>query len=118
MAKKLNDLLAEYGRVRDGITELKAQEKEYNAQKRELEAQIAIRMQDEGLECLDKLDLKLAEGVVLGDEFIEGTRDRLRPVLQYLKPKNVLEELDEVSRLVVVDLPQQLFCDVGVLAAK
>ena len=50
MAKKLNDLLAEYGRVRDGITELKAQEKEYNAQKRELEAQIAIRMQDEGLE--------------------------------------------------------------------
>ena len=50
MAKKLNDLLAEYGRVRDGITDLKAQEKEYNAQKRELEAQIAIRMQDEGLE--------------------------------------------------------------------
>ena len=50
MAKKLNDLLAEYGRVRDGITELKAQEKEYNAEKRELEAQIAIRMQDEGLE--------------------------------------------------------------------
>ena len=50
MAKTLNDLLAEYGRVRDGITELKAQEKEYNAQKRELEAQIAIRMQDEGLE--------------------------------------------------------------------
>ena len=50
MAKKLNDLLAEYGTIRDGITELKAQEKEYNAQKRELEAQIAIRMQDEGLE--------------------------------------------------------------------
>lgn len=50
MAKKLNDLLAEYGKVRDGITDLKAQEKEYNAQKRELEAQIAIRMQDEGLE--------------------------------------------------------------------
>ena len=50
MAKKLNDLLAEYGRVRDGLSDLKAQEKEYNAQKRELEAQIAIRMQDEGLE--------------------------------------------------------------------
>lgn len=50
MAKKLNDLLAEYGTIRDAITELKAQEKEYNAQKRELEAQIAIRMQDEGLE--------------------------------------------------------------------
>ena len=50
MAKKLNDLLAEYGRVREGITDLKAQEKEYNVQKRELEAQIAIRMQDEGLE--------------------------------------------------------------------
>lgn len=50
MAKKLNDLLAEYGTLRDAITELKAQEKEYNAQKRELEAQIAIRMQDEGLE--------------------------------------------------------------------
>lgn len=50
MAKKLNDLLAEYGTIRDAITDLKAQEKEYNAQKRELEAQIAIRMQDEGLE--------------------------------------------------------------------
>ena len=50
MAKKLNDLLAEYGRVRDRLSDLKAQEKEYNAQKRELEAQIAIRMQDEGLE--------------------------------------------------------------------
>ena len=50
MAKKLNDLLAEYGRVRDGLSDLKAQEKEYNAQKRELEAQISIRMQDEGLE--------------------------------------------------------------------
>ena len=44
MAKKLNDLLAEYGRVRDGITELKAQEKEYNAEKRELEAQIATML--------------------------------------------------------------------------
>ena len=50
MAKKLNDLLAEYGKVRDGITDLKAQEKEFNAQKRELEAQIAIRMTEEGLE--------------------------------------------------------------------
>ena len=74
-------------------------------------------LQNEGLECLNELDLKLAEGVVLGDEFIKGTRDRLRPVLQHLKPKDVLEELDKVRRLVVVDLPQQLFGDVGVLAA-
>ena len=66
MAKKLNDLLAEYGRVRDGITELKAQEKEYNAEKRELEAQIAIRMQDEGLEKISNggRKLSLKKGVV------------------------------------------------------
>ena len=50
MAKKLNDLLAEYSRVRDGIKALQAREKKLNTSKRELEAQIAIRMQDEGLE--------------------------------------------------------------------
>ena len=60
MAKKLNDLLAEYGKVREGITDLKAQEKEYNAQKRELEAQIAIRMQDEGLEKISNGGLTLS----------------------------------------------------------
>ena len=50
MAKKLNDLLAEYGTLRDGIRELQAQEKELNASKRELEAQISIRMQEQGLD--------------------------------------------------------------------
>ena len=50
MAKKLNDLLAEYGTVRDGIKDLQAQEKELNTLKRELESQIAIRMTEEGLE--------------------------------------------------------------------
>tara|TARA_B100000927_G_scaffold191399_1_gene154392 strand:- start:4731 stop:5099 length:369 start_codon:yes stop_codon:yes gene_type:complete len=48
--KKLNDLLAEYGTVRDGIKELQAQEKELNTSKRELEAQISIRMQEQGLD--------------------------------------------------------------------
>tara|TARA_B100000214_G_scaffold367212_1_gene337086 strand:+ start:4683 stop:5051 length:369 start_codon:yes stop_codon:yes gene_type:complete len=48
--KKLNDLLAEYGTLRDGIRELQAQEKELNASKRELEAQISIRMQEQGLD--------------------------------------------------------------------
>jgi len=60
MAKKLNDLLAEYGKVREGITDLKAQEKEYNAQKRELEAQIAIRMTEEGLEKISNGGLTLS----------------------------------------------------------
>ncbi len=60
MAKKLNDLLAEYGRVREGITDLKAQEKEYNVQKRELEAQIAIRMTEEGLEKISNGGLTLS----------------------------------------------------------
>jgi len=50
MAKKLNDLLAEYGTVRDGIKDLQAQEKELNTLKRELEGQIAIRMTEEGLD--------------------------------------------------------------------
>ena len=50
MAKKLNDLLAEYGTVRDGIKDLQAQEKELNTLKRELESQIAIRMTEEGLD--------------------------------------------------------------------
>lgn len=60
MAKKLNDLLAEYGKVREGIKDIHAQEKEYNAQKRELEAQIAIRMQDEGLEKISNGGLTLS----------------------------------------------------------
>ena len=50
MAKKLNDLLAEYGRTRDEIKSLQAQEKELNITKRELEYQITIRMQEEGLD--------------------------------------------------------------------
>ena len=50
MAQKLNDLLAEYGTVRDGIKDLQAQEKELNTLKRELESQIAIRMTEEGLD--------------------------------------------------------------------
>ena len=50
MAKKLNDLLGEYGKVRDGIKDIQAQEKELNTLKRELESQIAIRMTEEGLE--------------------------------------------------------------------
>lgn len=60
MAKKLNDLLAEYGKVREGIKDIQAQEKEYNAQKRELEAQIAIRMQDEGLDKISNGGLTLS----------------------------------------------------------
>jgi len=50
MAKKLNDLLAEYGKTRDEIKSLQAQEKELNVIKRELEYQITIRMQEEGLD--------------------------------------------------------------------
>ena len=50
MAKKLNDLLAEYGKTRDEIKSLQAQEKELNIIKRELEYQITIRMQEEGLD--------------------------------------------------------------------
>ena len=42
MAKKLNDLLAEYGTVRDGIKDLQAQEKELNTIKRELESQLSL----------------------------------------------------------------------------
>lgn len=60
MAKKLNDLLAEYGKVREGIKDIQTQEKEYNAQKRELEAQIAIRMQDEGLDKISNGGLTLS----------------------------------------------------------
>jgi len=48
--KKLDSLLAEYSKVREDIKELQAQEKELNTSKRELEAQISIRMQEQGLD--------------------------------------------------------------------
>lgn len=48
--KKLDSLLAEYSKVREGIKEIQAQEKELNTSKRELEAQISIRMQEQGLD--------------------------------------------------------------------
>ena len=48
--KKLDSLLAEYSNVRNGIKALQAREKELNTSKRELEAQISIRMQEQGLD--------------------------------------------------------------------
>ena len=69
--KKLNDLLAEYGKVRDGIKELQAQEKELNTSKRELEAQISIRMQEQGLD-------KISDGnctVSLKNEIVPTVED-------------------------------------------
>ena len=71
MAKKLNDLLAEYGTVRDGIKDLQAQEKELNTLKRELEGQIAIRMTEEGLD-------KISNGgrtVSLKNEIVPNVED-------------------------------------------
>ena len=71
MAKKLNDLLAEYGTVRDGIKDLQAQEKELNTLKRELESQIAIRMTEEGLD-------KISNGgrtISLKNEIVHDVKD-------------------------------------------
>ena len=48
--KKLDSLLAEYSNVRNGIKALQTREKELNTSKRELEAQISIRMQEQGLD--------------------------------------------------------------------
>ena len=69
--KKLNDLLAEYGTLRDGIRELQAQEKELNASKRELEAQISIRMQEQGL---DKISNK-GQTISLKNEIVPTVED-------------------------------------------
>ena len=48
--KKLTDLLAELAKTKQAIKELHEQEKEFNSQKRELDYQIAIKMQEQGLE--------------------------------------------------------------------
>ena len=48
--KKLDSLLAEYSNVRNGIKALQTREKELTTSKRELEAQISIRMQEQGLD--------------------------------------------------------------------
>ena len=47
---KLNDLLAETAKVRNEIKTLQSQEKQLKAQQRELESQISIRMQEQGLD--------------------------------------------------------------------
>ena len=48
--KKLNDLLAETAKVRTQIKVVQSEEKLLKSQQRELESQISIRMQEQGLD--------------------------------------------------------------------
>ena len=48
--KKLNDLLAETAKVRNQIKVVQSEEKLLKSQQRELESQISIRMQEQGLD--------------------------------------------------------------------
>ena len=69
--KKLDSLLAEYSNVRNGIKALQTREKELNTSKRELEAQISIRMQEQGLD-------KISDGnctVSLKNEIVPTVED-------------------------------------------
>tara|TARA_R110001606_G_scaffold1452_1_gene5442 strand:- start:198 stop:578 length:381 start_codon:yes stop_codon:yes gene_type:complete len=49
-SKKMTDLLAEMTTIRDQLKVVQAEEKDLNGQKRELEYEIAIKMQEQGLE--------------------------------------------------------------------
>ena len=48
--KKLNDLLSEVTKIRTEIKSVQSEEKLLKAQQRELESQISIRMQEQGLD--------------------------------------------------------------------
>ena len=48
--KKLNDLLSEVTKLRSEIKTVQAEEKLHKTQQRELESQISIRMQEQGLD--------------------------------------------------------------------
>ena len=48
--KKLNDLLVETTKLRAAIKEIQSKEKELKAQQREIDSQISIRMQEQGLD--------------------------------------------------------------------
>ena len=50
MSVKLNDLLAETAKVRKQIKVVQSEEKVLKSQQRELESQISIRMQEQGLD--------------------------------------------------------------------
>ena len=50
MSVKLNDLLAETAKVREQIKVVQSEEKILKSQQRELESQISIRMQEQGLD--------------------------------------------------------------------
>ena len=50
MSVKLNDLLAETAKVREQIKVVQSEEKVLKSQQRELESQISIRMQEQGLD--------------------------------------------------------------------
>ena len=50
MSVKLNDLLAETAKVREQIKVVQSEEKLLKSQQRELESQISIRMQEQGLD--------------------------------------------------------------------
>ena len=57
--KKLNDLLAETAKVRNQIKVVQSEEKLLKSQQRELESQISIRMQEQGLDKISNDILSL-----------------------------------------------------------
>jgi len=69
--KKLNDLLSEVTKVRTEIKSVQAEEKLLKTQQRELESQISIRMQEQGLD-------KISDGnctVSLKNEIVPTVED-------------------------------------------
>ena len=75
----------------------------------------AARLEDERSESLDELNLEGGKSGVPGDEIIEGFCDRFRPGLKFFEPEYMFDELKEPGGFVVVDSPQQVFCDVWIL---
>ena len=82
--KKLNDLLAETAKVRNQIKVVQSEEKLLKSQQRELESQISIRMQEQGLDkisndiCTISLKNEIVPTVEDGDSLHEHITDTNR----------------------------------------
>ena len=79
--KKLNDLLLEVTKVRTEIKSVQAEEKLLKTQQRELESQISIRMQEQGLDkisndvCTISLKIEIVPTVEDWDQLHEHITD-------------------------------------------
>ena len=106
--KKLNDLLAETAKVRNQIKVVQSEEKLLKSQQRELESQISIRMQEQGLDKIsnDICTISLKNEVVPTVEDWDALHEHITDTNQFeLLQKRVSATADRELIAAGIDVP-------------